>query len=712
KTNRPLIVLDGMVDVDAAREFLRTCAAGIPAIVASDQFAPGPWTPLALTPLGEDDSQALLRAYANLAPEEYAADVAGLSKFIGGVPLAIELAGRLIVADELTPAELLTQLPSSTGQDGLQMMLILVFRRLTPPVQSILVVLAAMFTGSATAELMSDLANAPAPAFVPLMRQLIARGFARERIVYGQFAYTLHEAVQLYARRWLENYQRLTGTENRALQSILAYVDRHAHATRSDQERLAAEIENIVGAAAYAIEVGQGSAVRRLIEDIEGRAGDFVTERHFEIEAGQLNKLATLLAPSTPDAPPPQALGLPDLTAVQAQGQPQAPVPPAAEPLPQLAEPPAEPAPVQAQVRPEIPSAAVPSEPLVSAPPITSESLQERLATARAANDRHAEATILHALAKYYVDQGDTAQARDYYKQAYDAYSTGEDFDGVQIALDELLIISAPTDQTDDTLLYVRRSIELSEKTGGDLAQKGRLLTRQGELQLARGDTSAAIVSYHNAIAALKDTNDAGTRGLAQSRLGEAYAKNGQYADSIASLEIAADLFQKEHYPGFEIRVLSSIGDVYMQLKQFSKAEDYHRRAHRIAVDQLDQAGEASQLAKLGRLRELQGDLPGAADCYARALYSVYVLGKSDLQAQYAFELGRVLVDDPRTLTRAIALLTESDSLVPNDETKRLLNRSHKRLERLQAANIAVATAGGSNREYVTAVADRAMAIA
>src|SRR4051812_31754354 len=59
--NRPLIVLDGLIDPDAAREFIRQCASGIPVLLANEQPRAGPWTPHDLQPLSAEDSQKLFR---------------------------------------------------------------------------------------------------------------------------------------------------------------------------------------------------------------------------------------------------------------------------------------------------------------------------------------------------------------------------------------------------------------------------------------------------------------------------------------------------------------------------------------------------------------------------------------------------------------------------------------------------------------------------
>ena len=299
-------------------------------------------------------------------------------------------------------------------------------------------------------------------------------------------------------------------------------------------------------------------------------------------------------------------------------------------------------------------------------------------------------------------------EARNFYKRAIDAYGVVQDFDGAQSALDAMLIIGTQTDDSEDTLRYIKRCIQLAEQTGGDIGQKGRLLTRQGDLQLAKGDINAAVDSFQKAVAALRETDDAVTTGLALSRLGEAYIQQNRIDEGIDTLDSAIVLFHDEHFPGFESKALSTIGNTYLQHQQWAKAEKYDQRALSIAHDQLDQPGEAAQLAALGHLRELQSDPQGAIDYYAQALYVVYVYGSKDLQAKYAFELGRLLVDDTRTLSRGMQLLTESDNLAPSSETKRLLSRANKRSERLTSAGIPQPPAEGEIRDYVGEIYERA----
>jgi tetratricopeptide (TPR) repeat protein len=300
--NRPLIVLDGIIDIEATRDFVRQCASKTPVLIINEQPGSGPWTPVTLEPLSDEDSIALFKQISGLQDSLYNPDISGLVKFLDGNPLAIELAAREVTVDDMLPAELLTTLPSSTGRDGTMTMMALVFKRMPPPVQAMMMVLAAMFTGSASAELISDLSGVPAVNIIPLMRQLVARGVAFESAVYGQFSYTLHELAQSYTRNWLQQYQRLLNIENSALKAVLTYVERHAQSGTAHHDRLAAEMGNIVGAAAYATSTGQARALRQLIHALSQSAEKFVHIRGFGPELDQMIKLTSLLGASSADA--------------------------------------------------------------------------------------------------------------------------------------------------------------------------------------------------------------------------------------------------------------------------------------------------------------------------------------------------------------------------------------------------------------------------
>ncbi|MCC7446227.1 MAG: tetratricopeptide repeat protein [Anaerolineae bacterium] len=869
--NRPLIVFDGLVDLNAAAEFVRQVADKLPVVITNEMPDNGPWTEVRIEPLPEADSEALFRYYSDLHDSLFTPDVQGLCKFLGGLPLAIELAARQVKVDNVTPAELMTLLPSSGGQDSQFTVMSVVFKRLTPPVQAMLLMLAAAFSGSATAELMSDFSRMPTSNIVPLMRQLATRALVREYVTYGQLAYALHESVQAYTRQWLSQYQRLQLTENRALQGVLAYVERHAHNTTADHDRLAAEITNIVGAAAYATSVGQPNPVHLLLNGLNLQAGDFVTLRGFQPEVAQIRKLSTLLDPtlkrksqtasavratstqsaaqvpsSKPSvatavtqpaqpAPVTQPVSHADTTQVsQPTGEAQ-PVPtptpaaPEAEPLNERATPPAPaaesaaapesildtlqnfvsdetqaiqptlpiptaeptqpaasvPEPAKAlpavpeatplaerdDIQPEAPRLPAPAEPapspvtavevppaeslptvapspeaqpvalsepapsgeaeppieaaraeeaqapveqpaIVEPPqspddteshtPISLPTVQTRLQEARAANDLPTQAKLLQTLGQYYADQGNRDEALSYYKQALSAYETLDDTDGILASLDALATLTAQADDVENALVYATRGVNLAQKIG-DKTRLGRLQTRLGDVRLALDDTPAAIESYTQAIESLRGTENWLSIGTVLSKLGSAYLEQSRPQEASMMFDQALVIFRKEQRADYESRVLGNLGAVNTQLNQWAKAQEYYQQALNLSRTNGDQTEEAAQLAALAHLSEMQNDRAGAILHYRQALHAAYVVDDQELQAACALELGRLLMDETPTLMQAAQLLREANALIPSDDSRRLLSRIDKRLERTRNAGVPIPPATSSNRDFAAA---------
>jgi tetratricopeptide (TPR) repeat protein len=829
--HKPLIVLDGMIDVDAARDFVKLCAAGIPLVIINDTSASGPWTPVELNPLTLEDSQKLFVQNSNLTDPLYAADIEGLCKFLNGIPLAIDLAARLCGVDDMTPAELLSSLPPMSSNETPQMMVSLTFKRLAPSVQAMLIVLGAMFTGTATAELISDVSDVPAANVVPLMQQLAMRGLVSPSAIYGQYAYTLHDTAQAYIHGWLEQYQRLQATENRALKAVLKYLARHTANNvgldTAHQDRLAAEMPNIVGAAAFATASAQTSAVRTLIDTLKQNAGDFIQRRGFGLELDQMNKLMSLLvqpsAPTSsaespafeltqpiqstaamPPVPPDVPEGLPDSGITQpspAQSIFDEPtydteatpavgitVPNSSKPdtLPpsdiisdepplifgdtQTSEqtpPHAIPAmdvpdlpeselftPVGDETQPAVesedvdlfdtaqishtqpqPAATVhddydqaldqpfgdtpddtpeaASSPIViDEPPRTLEdtaiptehslpTVEKRLVNAREMGDKATEAKLLYALGRYYALKNDRLLALGHQKQALDLYESLEDTDGMLVTLEALAEITAQADDAEGSVLYATRGVNLARKLS-DKVRLGRLLMRLADVRLALGDAQAAIDTYGEAAEILRMTEDWFSIGVVMSKLGNAYVEQRMFNEAIMMLEQSLVIFQKEQRNDYVGRVLGNIGAAYNGLQRWDKAREYFRQALVISRQQDDRHAEAATLAALGIISRIQDNRDGAIDYFRQALHVANLMGDVDLQSEYSYELGSMLIEHPSTIQMGQQLLRESDALVPRSEARQLINRASKRVDRARNAGMDLPAPESSSGDYAS----------
>jgi energy-coupling factor transporter ATP-binding protein EcfA2 len=291
----PLIVLDGLTDVESVREFARTVAPGTPMILMHTEQAPGPWTPIALKPLAQPDGLQMIKALSGVKDPTTEGDLEALARVLAGDPLALELAGRHLAATGSTPAELLGSLPLGGKLDPQQQILTVVFKKLTPAAQGVFLVLAAAFAGGASGGLLTEMSNIPAAQLINIVKQLDVRGLTNESISYGQPRFSMHESVQAFARRWLEVNDKLHAAETRTLQAVVRYARHYHRETSADFDRLAAEIDNIMGAAAYATSLKQPDPLWMLIEAFGEGPHSFAATRGFQTELRQLHKLQSLL---------------------------------------------------------------------------------------------------------------------------------------------------------------------------------------------------------------------------------------------------------------------------------------------------------------------------------------------------------------------------------------------------------------------------------
>jgi len=329
--SRPLIVLDGIVDLDAAYEFIQACAAEVPVLITYDSppSEDSRWTSAHLAPLSQTERVDMFRHYAGSPAADPNDDLFGLGKIIGGVPLTLELFGRYAAAEKLSPGEIVASLPTTTGEDTLGTILGMIFKRLPAPAQGVIMAMSITFAGGAGVEVVSGLTKIVPEQTLSLLRLLVGRGLLRESTLYRQPYFTIHESVARYFQGMLRGYGRLEGLEGRMLQVMAGYVDRHAKESPSDHDALVVELPNILGAGAVFTDKSDHDALGHLIVALEVKAGNFLSVRGFRPEIDQLKQLVALIQPTTPTPIP-----LPVPTSPTEMPQTAPPPPPQKTPFP------------------------------------------------------------------------------------------------------------------------------------------------------------------------------------------------------------------------------------------------------------------------------------------------------------------------------------------------------------------------------------------
>jgi tetratricopeptide (TPR) repeat protein len=676
RQNRPMIVLDGHLRVDAARDFIRQCASGIPLLLTHPQLAAGVWTPHAVRPLPLNDAQEMLCDLAGLKPET--PGLAALNEALGGHALSIVVAGHQLKTGDIQPDAFLAQLPAMPPGETNRVMGVLMasYRLLPKDLQGILLLLGTAFAGGAGEDLLAEVGGAAADVMRGKMRQLVERGFASERMVYGQPYFTTHEQIQVFARTFLRGKKQLEAMQARHLKFLTAYIRQHV---TTQPDRLAAEMPNVIAAGLFAAESGQSDALREIVASLE--QGTFAPTRGFEAELGWLRQLA-----ARPELAQAGVLG-------QVAEEPPAPAQIEAQPLGEPAgirvvkpvAPPVETAPEE-----PAPMASAASEPT---PPVPPEPI-----TLAAAPPSDAEA----------VEQAKPEGAEAVYSESLKELRADGDVEDELATIEALAKLSLEGDNYEAVLSYIDRGTALAQETHNP-KREGEMLILLGDMQASLGRLAGAETAYQEAINALRPVDAWLDIGLTLDKLGMLYLEQGRYQDAITIWEQTLPIFEREGRADLIQNVHTGLGDAHAEMQHTSQAQMHYSRALELARYAHDDWATFEQLDRLGLLMEESGRRDEAMQHYRRALHYAFLVDDPEHVGQTLLALAHLLIDDTVFLNRAVQILETAKQYLPDDtDVQRLLGRAKTRQNRLLQAGITLPLAEDSLQDYARAALEMA----
>lgn len=86
---KPLLVLDNVVDALAPQQLIEKAADNIPVVLISEVALEGPWESIAVKPLGDMDSVLLFKQKSGIASHDHDIDLYGLTKLLQYKPLPL-----------------------------------------------------------------------------------------------------------------------------------------------------------------------------------------------------------------------------------------------------------------------------------------------------------------------------------------------------------------------------------------------------------------------------------------------------------------------------------------------------------------------------------------------------------------------------------------------------------------------------------------------
>jgi tetratricopeptide (TPR) repeat protein len=688
---RPLVVLDGQLQVEAAREFARECAPGLPLLLTHSRLVAGPWTPHAVNALGADDAEAMFLLYAERALDLDDPDWSRLIESLGGNALAITIAARLLAIGSAKPGEFLAQMPDLPPGETNRVMgaLMAAYRMLPKELPGMALLLGTALAGGASAELLAEASGAPPDAITARMQQLVERGFAAERAVYGQPYFSAHELIQTFAQTFLRGKKQLDATQARHLKSVVAYVQRHAaEATPEHHDRLAAEMPNILAAGLFAAGQGQTDALEALARLLTPASPDsFVVARGFQPELEWLRLLA-----AQPEAAHLGVLGAPEPEVEAAL--------PEAAPPPETTPEPVELTTEAAQEQPTVPSeAAITAEApeLLPVPESFPESVEKAAAPVVILPS---DAESLRALGQDVAGQRDAAAAIAQYAQAAESFHADGNVEDELAALEALATLSLENANYADVLAYVDRGTTLAQETDNP-QREGEMLVILGDLQAALGRLDGAETAYKEAINAFRPMEAWLNIGLTLDKLAELYLDQDRLQDAIDIWEQTLPIFERMDRPGYLRESHSKLGAAHAELMRWDRARGHYDQALALARSAQDDQAVFDALADLAAFLDASGDRAGSILHYRRALSRAFDLNLGEELGHTLLALGRLLIDDTVHLSRALQLLQAANERLPGDtEVQRLLRRAKTRQERLLRGGVTLPIAENSVEDY------------
>ena len=708
---KPLVVLDGQINAQAASELIMRVTGRLPVLLLNEQELAGPWTNV---PLGILEPTAAASLFKTLSPEQ-TEGVDELVTALDGIPFAITVAAGATRAKKQAPAAFLAALPKRPGVTAPLLTLTASFGTLSNPLQGLLLLMGATFRGEASTELFSLVANAPEDTITQALGLLVQQHLVERFQRYGKAYYRLPMITYTFAQTWLRGSGRLEGLQAKVRDAVLAYARKYS----GTPDRLAAEMENFLATARWAADQGDRDVANQLAVALM-QSGDFVNARGYVYELLLLRRLA---ASST--------------NAFPAYGEAQAGLPFAQEEVELEDSDELEPLDDDSEILDEDESEAVDSvartvtpipangfdddldeldeddgdhdqddfddeddldleepdqededdfdsdvyeevnegEPPVPEPELTDEIDKLRAQLKKQTGNKRQQAETLSAIGAEQVKRGQETEAISTYSEALTAYEAINDSVGTLAVLGPLASLTVKTDSSQAAVLHATRGAKLAEELGNEPSQINLLITL-GDARQQLGESDEAVRVYSEVLDLARTSSDKPNEAMILFKLGYAQLDNGDPNTALKTWEDALTLFREQSRRDYEGRTLAALGTASGELERWNEAIKFYTSALHIARELKDSEEEMLRLSDLG-YASVQGHQLGQAVLrYRQALHLAYTSNNRENIVSTTVDLARLLVESQRHLNITNMLVEGALKFDPSDrDLKRLKER-------------------------------------
>ncbi|MBZ0315721.1 MAG: tetratricopeptide repeat protein [Anaerolineae bacterium] len=578
QTGVKLVVLDNAWDGPALKTVLEAVPRDVPVIVTSRHAYPLDLRMEVdeLSPASAVETLAFYAGNPALINDSAAAE---LCQLLGYLAFALEIAGKQLMVDQLTPAQLKTRIesapakmnmPLSFSQEGRRSvgdLLETSIEALDRDTRRVFMTFGAFFAPQVTPEMLilylEDMAVNEA------VTALLERGLVQEVPATDEqiLSYHIHDLAFSFLGSQSDDTAR-----SRTLGACLIYTEAYNEPSPANFAALQPELDNLMGAAAWAYGTGHFATVERFAQNLWENS-EFLDYRGLYTQAIGLLRNAAHTAERQGNLWNQGAhLGNLGLAYYSLGDYPQA-----------------------------------------------IGFCTQALTIQRQIGDKQGEGGILGNLGNTYSAQGDYPQAIDFYTQTLAIAQQIGDKRSEGGILGNLGSAYSAQGDYPQAIDFHQQALVIARQIG-DKQNEGNHLGNLGSAYFSLGNYPQAIDFHQQALVIARQIGNKHGEGSDLGNLGDAYASLGDYPQAIdfhqQALAIRRQIGDK-HGEGSD---LGSLGSAYFLLGDYPQAIDFHQQALVIARQIGNKHGECYQLGNLGNAYSKLGDYPNAIQFYQQAL--------------------------------------------------------------------------------------------
>lgn len=605
QTGIKLLVLDNAWDGPVLKTVLEAVPRDVPVIVTSRHAYPLDMR-IEVDELSPTSAVETLAFYAGNPTLQQDPAAAELCQLLGYLAFALEIAGKQLMVDKLTPAHLKTRIesapakmnmPLSFSQEGRRSvgdLLETSIEALDKDTRRVFMTFGAFFAPQMTPEMLElYLENM---AVNEGLTALLERGLVQEAPATDEqvVSYRIHDLAYSFLRFQVDDTAR-----SRALEVCLSYTESYNEPSPTNFATLQPELDNLMGAATWAYAMRQYAEVEQVAWNLASGGGS-----QFMFYRGHYRYAAQLLQNA--------------VHAAEYQGN--------------LGN--------QGTHLSHLGSAFT----YLGDYPKAIEFQTQALGISREVGDKQAEGSRLGNLGNVYFLLGDYPKAIEFHQQALVIAQQIADQRNESNCLGNLASSYASQGDYPKAIEFHSQALAISRQLS-DKSNESKILGNLASAYTYLGDYPRAIEFHSQALDITRQIGDKQSEGNRLGNLGNAYNSLGDYPKAIEFYEHALLIARQVGDKRGEGGILGNLGTIYAALGDYPKAIEFHTQALVIARQIGDKRDEGRSLGNLGNACGNLGDHLKALDFYQQALAIARQIGDKRGECSRLGNLGTVYAD-------------------------------------------------------------------